>query len=110
MAVDNGGRPFRVHLTSVSGPGTAEVAVRDREDDLYTHWRSFEYERALIGKDPDEKNLKKTWWHGGNAVLLRLRQAYVFIGWEIYAFSPPDEILQFVSRMGNSASQHLSHD
>lgn len=107
MAVDNGGRPFRVHLTSVSGPGTAEVDVRDEEDDLYRYWRSFEYERAMIGKDPDEKNLKKAWWHGGNALLLRLRgpgePVYVFVGWEIYAFSPPDEILQFVSRMGNSA-------
>lgn len=108
--VDNGGRPFRVHLTSVSGPGTAEVDVRDKEEDLYKHWQAFEYEKVFIGLDPDEKAARtKMWWHGGNALLLRLparnkgRTVYVFIGWEIHSFIPHDDITKLVSRMGNSA-------
>lgn len=39
-AVDNGGRPFRVHLSTRSGPGTAEVFVRSKDNDFYKYWKS----------------------------------------------------------------------
>lgn len=116
--VDNGGRPFKVRLSSVSGKGCAEVLVKS--ESTYKLWRSFEYDKARIGLDPNEKTKgfwgsdEGVWWHGGHCVLLRLpmkgegkgRPVYIFIGPEIYSFVPPDDIHSFVSVMGNSASPY----
>lgn len=52
--VDNGGKPFQVHLTSVVGPGTAHVYVWNETTNVYEYWKSFQYLDVLIGLDPDE--------------------------------------------------------
>lgn len=122
-AVDNGGSPFKVRLSNLSKPGRADVYVQrdptgdDENPYTYLLWKSFDYEQVFVGLDPDEHRKKggfwgKVWWHGGNSLLLQLRQqttigagnpVYVFIGWKIYSFVPPDKILKYVSPMGNSA-------
>lgn len=77
------------------------------DHDDHTFWRSFDYQTAFVGLDADECNdTDLVWWHGGNSVLLQLRgsaQENVSIGSEIFSFKPPDEILRYVSTMGNSA-------
>lgn len=76
---------------------------------VYKLWRSFEYEHAFIGLDPAEGSVSREWWHGGNSVLLLLREkdagnaVYVYIGSEIFSFTPTDKIETYVSVMGNSA-------
>jgi hypothetical protein len=96
----------------------------------YQPWATFDYQRALVGMDMsemtqqaqkgggglffglgsnNEKANKKQhqWWHGGNTVLLHLKNGkYVFVGDEVIEFQvdgEEDDIVAYVSRMGNSA-------
>lgn len=121
--VDNGGVPFRVHLSKVpqKGPrkdtheGTATISVlvprSGSEPDSYAEWGKVEYTRAWIGLCPTERGsagAPRAWWHGGNSVLLRTRdrgRGLVYIGTSIKTFvpQPRDTIVAFVSPMGNSA-------
>ena len=128
--IDNGSVPFVVELSTASDqrPGQARVLVRRTDVEfeeasgqtdprtsaalrarLYRPFKTFEYERAFVGFDPQEKkSWTRSWWHGGNSVLLRLsstKNKYVFIGESIYEFATAaaDEIVSFVSVMGNSA-------
>jgi hypothetical protein len=139
--IDNGGIPFVVELSTASDtrPGQARVLVqrtdlRDNEQEefeeasgqtdptrsaalrarFYRPFKTFEYERAFVGFDPQEKkSWTKSWWHGGNSVLLRLSSTknknaaipYIFVGQSIYEFVAPanDEIVSYISVMGNSA-------
>ena len=118
--VDNGGVPFRVHLSKVpqKGPrkdtheGTATISVlvpgSGSGPESYAEWGTVEYTRAWIGLCPTERGGPRSWWHGGNSVLLRTRErgrGLVYIGTSIKTFvpQPRDTIVAFVSPMGNSA-------
>jgi hypothetical protein len=132
--IDNGGTSFHVDLTSLRGPGTAHIYINNIGDnyDVYdepgfnTHdrkhfdlWKSYKYEKAFVGLDPEEKpkakkqpNLVqrllgdgKVWWHGGNSVLLKVRgSTHIYIGSEIFSFNAVnDDIVEYWSPMGNSA-------
>ncbi|KAG2453064.1 hypothetical protein HYH02_002397 [Chlamydomonas schloesseri] len=96
-----------------------------------TPFKSYRFEKLWIGLDPRERKeeaLRKeeewqvadkaarregrpvperdVWYHGGSSVLIGLgSQQYVFVGgMEVYSFSiPGDEIVDFVSTMGNNA-------
>ena len=118
--VDNGGVPFRVHLTH-KGPskdtheGTATISVLVPSSGSgpasYAEWGKVEYTRAWIGLCPTERGsagAPRAWWHGGNSVLLRTSdrgRGLVYIGTSIKTFvpQPRDTIVAFVSPMGNSA-------
>jgi len=53
--IDNGGKSFRVHLTNVSGKGTAYVHVNEsEEEDTWNMWKTFKYYDVFIGTDPEE--------------------------------------------------------
>jgi hypothetical protein len=125
--IDNGGTPFVVELSSLSGPGTARILRNrgadepgaglrtvDLQDRYFEPWRAMKYDQAWVGLDPDEgkkpsflqRVLRTTpaWWHGGNSVLLRVaRSKYVCVGWDIFSFTATDGISTFVSPMGNNA-------
>ena len=118
--VDNGGVPFRVHLSKVPQKvphegiheGTATISVlvpgSGSGPESYAEWGTVEYTRAWIGLCPTERGGPRSWWHGGNSVLLRTRErgrGLVYIGTSIKTFvpQPRDTIVAFVSPMGNSA-------
>ena len=112
--VDNGGIPFRVHLSGTGhGPGHAKVSVLvpDSDPESYVEWGTIPYARAFVGLCPTERGArssKRVWWHKGNSVLLRPDDRddgpLVYIGASIKEFRPleGDTIVAFVSPMGNA--------
>lgn len=129
---DNGSTPFVVHLPFTdnvsSRPGVAHVMHRSNEEewteaqrtdptfmDQFVLWKSIRFIKAWVGLDPSElvepsffKRLFKMneWWHGGNSMLLQTgAHTFVHIGDSIYEFQlqPKDEVVAFLSPMGNSA-------
>jgi hypothetical protein len=119
--VDNGGIPFRVHLSSdgpiLTSPGHAKVSVLVPDSDpvSYAVWGTIPYTRARVGLCPTERQRrgtgasKRLWWHGGNSLLLHAGEGdngpLVYIGASIKEFRPRpnDTVVAFVSPMGNSA-------
>lgn len=85
--------------------------------DMFVPWKSIKYTRAWIGLDPDEPSAAKgffrrllmnnsSWWHGGSSMLLQTTaRTFMYIGDCIFKFQlqPKDDVLRFVSPMGNSA-------
>lgn len=116
--IDNGGIPFVVKLSHTQGPGVAHIFREKKDVDLEvlekmdlrdpsTHkiwlqpWRVWKYTHAFIGKDPRERKQ-----YGGHSLLLKTRgQKYISIGCDIFSFKllDGDEIVDYVSIMGNSA-------
>jgi len=80
--------------------------------DVFVPWKSMKFIKAWVGLDPREseptgffKRLFKPWWHGGNSMLLQTGpRTFVHVGDRIFKFQlqPKDELLRFVSRMGNN--------
>ena len=86
--------------------------------DVFVPWRSIKYTKAWVGLDPGESDSAKksvfrrlfgwssdSWWHGGNTMLLQTgARTFVHVGDCIFKFQiqPKDEIMRFVSRMGNN--------
>jgi hypothetical protein len=113
--VDNGGIPFRVHLSSAgSGAATISALVPGSGPASYAEWGTVPYTRARIGLCPTEQSQSpsggaRAWWHGGNSLLLHTSDGapgpLVYIGTSIRSFAPRpnDTIVAFVSPMGNSA-------
>ena len=121
--VDNGGIPFVVELMAAegvarvlrarSGLSDAEMDRINRHDvsrhgEWLERWREFRYVRSFVGTDPSEKKgVRKVWWHGGNSLLLELapRRYLCVCGDGVFEFRTPlgDEIVRYVSVMGNSA-------
>ncbi|KXZ54008.1 hypothetical protein GPECTOR_5g119 [Gonium pectorale] len=93
---------------------------------------TFRFQRVFVGLDPREREelaasetdggsgaaasgsgaavtassapARKVWWYGGNSVLIHLGgRRYVYVGSMIFAFTALDEIVDYVSTMGNSA-------
>ena len=118
--VDNGGIPFRVHLSS-AGRGAATISalvpgsgsVSGSGPASYAEWGTIAYTRARIGLCPTEQSRSRSsWWHNGNSLLLHTGDRadgepwpLVYIGPSIKSFvpRPNDTIVAFVSPMGNSA-------
>jgi hypothetical protein len=108
--IDNGTTRFVVKLSSVQGPGVADVAAVEYNDDDTSQlrlWRKVKYSRAFVGMDPDEETRGKKnpeWWHGGSSVLLETGpRKYVWIGEEVIGFETGADVVKFVSMMGRSA-------
>ena len=122
--VDNGGIPFRVHLSSAGrGAATISALVPGSRSDSgsgpasYAEWGTIAYTRARIGLCPTEQSRspsrsRGSWWHNGNSLLLHTGDRadgepgpLVYIGPSIKSFvpRPNDTIVAFVSPMGNSA-------
>lgn len=84
--------------------------------DVYVPWKSMKFIKAWVGLDPSETDSSvgffkrmfndTNWWHGGNSMLLQTgARTFVHVGDCIFKFQlqPKDEVVKFVSRMGNSA-------
>lgn len=85
--------------------------------EMFVPWKSIKYTKAWIGLDPDEPSAVKgffrrllmsdcSWWHGGSSMLLQTAaRTFMYIGDCIFKFQlqPKDDVLRFVSRMGNNA-------
>ena len=130
--IDNGGTPFVVELMAdgvarvlrqrqgLSYDAMHKIDVRDvsRQDEWLEPWRDFRYTRAFVGLDPSEERRcgswfgrmlfgRPAWWHGGNTLLLELAPLrYLCVcNTGVFEFSTPpgDEIVRYVSVMGNNA-------
>ena len=53
------------------------------------------YDRVFIGEDPIEGE-------HGNSILVKKGQTYYYIGESLYSFTPTDEILLYISPVGNN--------
>lgn len=104
---DNRGRPFRVTVEAQT------VKVHQLLGGLWENGaeygvepvHSWECLRIMIGQSTGN-DLVNTFDHGpqcdGNSILLELENRYVFIGHEVYEFTPTDTILRFSSPIGNN--------
>jgi hypothetical protein len=122
--------PGRAHIFAMSNDGEERMDLEKLEvADQQVFWREIPYINAFVGFDRDTELrsfyrweqakksawrralglVRKTppheWWYGGNSVLLQTEaQEYMFLGERVFRFcTPGDEIVQFVSDMGNSA-------
>ena len=110
---DNGGRPFSVEITgrkvSVSMTKVDFVKIDGKFKDIVhppKHLFDFTANEIFIGKKSpgggyDGLKPKEA---EGNSILLRVGEKYVYIGSEIYEFSPKagDSIQKYYSDVGNS--------
>lgn len=81
---DNFGRPFKVEIDK-----DIKIFANDETNKLILVLKK--YEEIFIGK-PD-----------GNSILIKLSvHRYIYIGYIIYSFSIPDEIISYKSPIGNN--------
>lgn len=114
---DNGGRPFLVYVN----PETKHVAIfKQNTDECYVsnengieNWmyiqqiEDYNPMRIFIGKSPFNSMTEFSGGHGdkfdGNSILLHLfRTKYIYIGSEIFSFETENDIVDYVSHVGNS--------
>ncbi|KAG2437435.1 hypothetical protein HXX76_006086 [Chlamydomonas incerta] len=64
-------------------------------------WQGLDKEARREGRTSPERDM---WWHGGNSVLIGLGgRKYLFVGMEAFSFTTEDEVVDYVSKMGNNA-------
>jgi len=98
---NNGGKPFLVSINN------NDVKIYKNLSNDNQPFLKFKVEKYFIGKSPLNKMTKFSGGHGkkfdGNSILLKLSDnKYIYIGPEIYSFKPLDEIIQYVSPVGNN--------
>lgn len=94
---DNGGCPLRAEVedgrVTVIVNASGETACEFIPDEIF------------IGRSPRNAMTEWSGAHGreydGNTILLRVEDKYVFIGWEVYEFTPRAKIVDYVSPVGN---------
>lgn len=92
---DNGGRPFRAVISSL---GLAVGSRTEKSGGRYVGYvlTLTSFDGIWIGHDPTSAQ-------HGNSILVRERMhRYVYIGSEVYRFETIDEIVDYVSPVGNS--------
>jgi len=107
---DNYSRPFCVYINELDN----EVSVYKRDDDSSTDLKNytkliqkFKTDKIFIGESPFNPMTEFSGGHGpafdGNSILLKIDEnEYVFIGDQIYSFKTTNEIIKFVSPVGNN--------
>jgi hypothetical protein len=116
---DNGGRPFLVVFPTSATVQIYKIPkkVRDnwdwdkespKNEDYSELVKSYTIVKLFIGKSPKTGMFSKInkgydSYFDGNSILLQLSSdRYVFIGWDIYEFTFPEQIVEYVSPVGNS--------
>lgn len=103
---DNYGRPFKVKIYS----DHIKIYELDHESKK-TKYLPFmgisEYEKVFIGKSPLNEMTEFSGGHGsdfdGNTILIKLSaHEYIFVGGKICQFKTADEIVEYMSHVGNS--------
>lgn len=108
---DNYNRPFCVYIDETKN----EVHVYKRHDGEYSKElqyytvliRTFKTSKIFIGESPLSPMTEYSGAYGaefdGNSILLKINDnKYVFIGETIYSFNTSNEIVKFVSPVGNN--------
>lgn len=105
MIHDNGGRPFKVDISS-------KVDVyKQISNDVYesTPFLTLQPQRIFVGTSPLIPMTEFSDGYGpefdGNSILLEMdpkEKTYIFIGSEIFSFQSFDKIVKFVSPVGNN--------
>lgn len=110
---DNGGRPFRVDIQGMKVSVWKNMDEYGLVDGKFVttkhpmkHILDFTAEKIFIGKKSPDGGYDglKPKEAEGNSLLLQTGSKYVFIGWEIYEFSPVkgDTIVKYYSDIGNN--------
>ena len=127
---NNGGRPFMItiddnkldiykHNDDLNFDKILKFKIKECDKDIQYDEKPFNYgekiftvksyEKVFIGKDYyDFKNNKVSLKHDqkcfiGNSILVKLsKYKYIYIGERIYSFTTKDEIIKYVSPVGNS--------
>jgi len=114
MIHDNGGRPFYVEILPEEIKIFKAILIEYDDNDEYPLIRIFkffksikDYERVFIGKSPKNEMTEYSGGFGkgfdGNTILINLKDnMYMFIGGEIYTFKTSEEIVKYVSSVGNN--------
>jgi hypothetical protein len=116
---DNGGRPFKVIANNkgIFVNTFREIDVREDIDydvEFDEHEKYLVYDVGLLHIPP---NNYEGYWIGvgfdkdrelyppfpGNSILIKInKHAYIFVGESIYQFTTEDEIVDYISQVGNS--------
>jgi hypothetical protein len=112
---DNGGRPFLVYI---SPKKRVDIYIKDesikyQEEEygkIYTYTKlvkSYKCKKVYIGKSPLNEMTKFSGGHGskfdGNTILLEISKCkYIYIGEEICSFKTKQDIIKYVSPVGNN--------
>jgi len=113
---DNGGRPFKVVATNKGldvftfvEPPEDEYIIRDKKGKVTTF---IEYEPVYDKLILSLKKFKGYWvgfdtspyvtYHGNSLLVQETKTSYVFIGLMIFRFTTEEEILDYVSPVGNN--------
>ena len=111
---DNGGRPFLVKIDENNvyiyrNVTDWDKVVGNKWIDVYSKKPilTIAYQKIFIGKSPKNQMTCFSGGHGskfdGNTILVQGRKgAYIFIGETIFKFMPSDEIVKYVSPVGNN--------
>jgi hypothetical protein len=104
---DNHSRPFCVYIDN-NDVHVFKLDDSDLDSENYTTFvSSFTAKEIFIGKSPLNETTKYSAGHGptfdGNSILLKIdTHEYVFIGDMIFSFKAKNEIVTFVSPVGNN--------
>jgi len=98
---DNGGRPFKCVIDNKN------IRIYNNYDKDKDPFLQFQFEKIFIGKSPLSELTDFSEGYGpdfdGNSILLKLNQKmYVFIGICIYSFEAINEIVDYLSPVGNN--------
>ncbi len=96
---DNGGRPFRIEIDDIQV--MVFIVVDDKQYKHYSPLKTFNgVTKVFVGKDTNPEPDR----HDGNSILIQLQSGTkgIFIGFEIYEFELFDEIVDYISPIGNN--------
>lgn len=114
---DNGGRPFLVYIdknnVSIYKKSDKYYIDDESEKDYDNAWmyialvKSYKAIKVFIGKSPKNKMTLFSGGYGakfnGNTILIKMsKNKYIYIGEEIYSFETDNNIIKYVSPVGNN--------
>ncbi len=108
---DNGGRSFCVYISQEQNDVLIYKSKSEENNKDIKNFSElvgkYKPQKVFIGKSPLSKQTIFSGGHGpcfdGNSILLKMdKKKYIFIGTEIYSFTSENEIVSFVSPVGNN--------
>ena len=98
---DNGGKPYKI----IVNENKIEVYDNYLDKELITEY--IDYEKIWIGESPKNKMTEFSGGYGinflGNSFLIKIENnSYIHIGCEIFSFYTEEEILEYISPVGNN--------
>lgn len=114
---DNGGRPFIVYISKSQNKQL--VYIYKLPDNTYFPYRkkrsckidkryytklikTYKVDKVFVGEHYGEMWGLPNSFFKGNSILLKIGKKYIFIGYVIMEFTPPEEIYKYYSNIGNN--------